>query len=233
MVIAIDRRFADMVESVARELVTTEHFGTASVVKTPLLYPSGAGVVVEVSEHGPRYFVTDMGYGYQECEMNGASTFYSNSARQLAEHYGIRFDNQAFFVAEATREQLPGAVVTVANCSCEATARAIYRAAERRSDEDADKLYVKLKQAFPKNAVERDQEFAGSSNHKWNVAAIVRSGPRVALFEAVNKAHVSVVTAATKFHDIGRLETPPIRIAVVKNKAELGDLFNVIAQAST
>src|SRR4051812_39943497 len=104
MTIKIDERFASAVDAVARELVTTEHFGSASLIKTPMMYPSGAAAVVQVTQHGERFFVTDMGLGQVEADMIGASVLYANSAKPLAEHFGIRFDNQAFFVAEANRE---------------------------------------------------------------------------------------------------------------------------------
>src|SRR4051812_17005468 len=113
MSIKIDREFANVVDEVASEIIATEHFGTGSIIKTPIMYPSGAAVVVQITGQQDRFFVTDMGLGYQEAEMIGASTLYMNSARPIAEHFGIRFDNQSFFVAEAERGQLAGAVTIV------------------------------------------------------------------------------------------------------------------------
>jgi hypothetical protein len=97
MTVQVDKRFADLIDDVTREIVTSEHFGMSSIIKTPLMYPSGASVVVEVTQHGDRFFVSDMGYGFQESEMIGASSFYPIQARLLASRFGIRFDNQSFF----------------------------------------------------------------------------------------------------------------------------------------
>jgi hypothetical protein len=233
MAIKIDSKFAAIVDAVAKEIVTTEHFGSASLIKTPLMYPSGAMAVVQITQHGNRFFVTDMGLGHQEAEMIGASTLYNNSARGLADQYGIRFDNQAFFVAEASHDQLAGATTIVANCSIEAAALAAYRAAERRFEEDTDALYKKLISVFPRTEVERDVEVVGSSTHKWKIATILHHGSKVTLFEPVSKHPVSVVTTAAKFHDIARLDNPPTRISVVRKKNEFGNLINVLAQAGS
>ncbi len=229
----VDTKFSGIVDEVARAIVSTEHFGSGSLIKVPLMYPSGSGVVVQITQHQDRFFVTDMGFGHQEADMIGAGLLYTNSAKGLAEHYGIRFDNQAFFVAEASRDQLAGATTVVANCSAEAAALATYRAAERRYEEDNDVLYRKLVTVFPKTAVERDVDFIGSSTHKWKIATIVKRQDNIVLFEPVTKNTTSVVTAAAKFHDIARLENPPRRIAVVRNKDEFGNLINILTQAGT
>jgi hypothetical protein len=232
MTIKIDQKFASAVDAVARELVTTEHFGSASLIKTPMMYPSGAAAVVQVTQHHDRFFVTDMGLGQMEADMIGASVLYANSAKPLAEHFGIRFDNHAFFVAEANQEQLAGAVTIVANCSSEAAALAAFKAAERRFEEDSDVLYRRLATVFPKAEIVRNVDFVGSSTHKWPVATMVTHKDRISLFEPVSKHHTSVVNAAVKFNDIARLENPPQRIAVVKKKTELGNYLNVLSQSA-
>jgi hypothetical protein len=229
MSVKLQTKLADVVDAIACEIVTAEHFGAGSIIKTPLMYPSGASAVVRIAQHGDRYFVTDMGIGYQEAELIGAGILYSNSAKGLAEHFGIRFDNQSFFIAEAGRGQLAGATVVVANCSCEATALAVYKAAERKFEEHAGKLYRKLVDTFSKPEVERDGEFVGSSSHRWPVAAVVRHQGKLSLFEPVSKNHLSVVNATAKFHDIARLDRPPKRIAVVNRKAEMGEYLNLLS----
>jgi hypothetical protein len=232
MVIRIDEKFSAVVDAVAREIVTTEHFGAASIIKVPLLYPSGATAVIQITHSQDRYFVTDMGMGHQEAALIGASTLYANSARPLAEHFGIRFDNQAFFVAEANKDQLASAVTIVANCSVEAASLSAMKAAERRFEEESDVLYKRLVKVFPRAKIDRDADFVGSSTHKWPVSAIVTSGSNVALFEPVNKHHASVINAAVKFNDIARLENAPQRIAVVKQKEELGNYLNILRQSA-
>jgi len=233
MSIKINSRLTEVVDAVSREIVSAEHFGQGSVIKTPLMYPSGASVVVQITEQRDRYFVTDMGVGHQEAEMIGAGVLYANSAKSLAEHFGIRFDNQAFFVAEANRDQLAGATTIVANCSAEAAALAAYRAAERKYEEESDVLYRRLVTVFPRSSVQRNVDFVGASTHKWKIAALVDLQSRSALFETVSNHTNSVVAAAAAFHDIARLEHPPRRIAVVKHKDQFGNLINVLSQAGS
>jgi hypothetical protein len=227
------QKLSSIVDAVAQQIVSTEHFRAGSIIRTPLVYPSGASVVVQITEHADRFFVSDMGIGSQEADMFGAANYYNKSAAALADHYGIRFDNQSFFVAEASREQLAGATTLVANCSCEATAIAAYRSTDRVFEEQSEILYKRLVNVFPKSTVDRNVEFVGSSTHKWKVATVVHHQSRIALFEPVSKNHLSVVSTAAKFHDIARLESPPNRISVVESKDTFGNFINVLSQAGS
>lgn len=226
-----DARFTSLVDEVARSLVGTEHFGSGSLLKTPIIYPSGSSVVVEITQQQDRFFVCDMGLGYQEAEMMGVSHQFSRNAGVVAENYGIRFDNQAFFVAEASKEQLAGAVTIVSNCSAEAVAMAAFKAAERRYEEQTQKLYQKLITVFDSSVVEMNVNFVGSSAHKWPVSTLVRRDNVVTIFEPVSKNHLSVVNVSAKFHDFARLERPPLRVSVVNKKSEMGDYLNILSQA--
>jgi hypothetical protein len=95
------------------------------------MYPSGTTVVVRIEQGENKFFVSDFGLGFQEAELMGADLLYARHAHPIAETNGVRFDNQAFFILEASRDQLPGAVVTIANCSHEATVRAADTLAEK------------------------------------------------------------------------------------------------------
>lgn len=110
---------------------------------------------------------------------------------------------------------------------------AAHRAAERKYEEENDLLYKRLVAVFPKPSVQRNVEFVGASTHKWRIAALVDLKARAALFETVSHHTNSVVAAAAAFHDIARLENPPRRIAVVKNKDQFGNLINVLSQAGS
>lgn len=123
--------FRRLIGEVSQQLVTAEHHVGRSFIKVPLLYPSGANVVVRVEGGEDRFFISDAGFGHQEAEMMGASLIYARQGRSIAENAGVGFDNQAFFLVEASRGQLPGAVVTIANCSHEATALAAFQLRRR------------------------------------------------------------------------------------------------------
>ena len=225
--------FRSLTEAVAKQLVSVEYVRGSSVVSVPLLYPSGAGAVVKISQHGDRYFVSDLGYGYQEAEMLGALKSYSTHARGLADHYGVSFDNQAFFVAESGRDSLKAVVTIIANCSVEAASIAALKAAERKYADDTDILYERLIRVFPREKVAKNVHFVGSSSHDWPISALVSSGAVPTIFEPVTNHHASVVNASAKFHDLARLETPPHRVAVVKKLAEMDSYLNLLAQSAT
>lgn len=227
--------FAQLVDSVARELVSTVHRRDGSFIRTPLLYPNGSTVVIKLHAAGDQYFVSDMGLGYQEADMMGAGSIYARHARIVAETAGIRFDNQAFFVIEATRDQLPAAVLTVANCSQEAVQIAAFRLSERRVADDADRLYDRLTTVFSKPRVARDAEIAGSSSTKWPITLLVRpeGRERATAFEPVRHHHTSIAAVSMKFQDLKALEQPPNRVAVVHRKTDFGTWLGVLTQAAS
>ena len=227
-----DSQFQAIIEDVAQKIVATSHDRDGSFITTPLLYPSGSTVAVRVYGTGPRYFITDLGVGHDEAEMMGAEGIYMRHARSIAQAAGARFDNQAFFVLEATEPQLPGAVVTVANCSQEAVNFTLYRQSEQREPASANLFLERLTKIFEQKFITIDADVIGASQTKWKVAALVRAARRPTIFEPVNKHPTSIVYAATKFHDIARLEKAPGRVAIVKSKQELGTYLGVLSQAA-
>jgi hypothetical protein len=226
-------KFREIVEEVARTIVAAEHRAGGSFIRTPLLYPSGATVVVRIEDGSDRFFVSDIGLGYQEAEMMGAGSMYGKNAHTIAEVAGVRFDNQAFFVMEASREQLAGAVVTIANCSQEASVRAADALAEKTFEDNKARLYERLVKVFNSKIVSKNVEVIGSSNQMWRVAALV-SVPhaRPTIFEPVTKHPNSVAHASMKFGDIALREDAPQRVAVVRKQAEFGTLLTVLARSA-
>ncbi len=226
-------KFKAIVDDVVREIVASEHRVGGSFVRTPLLYPSGSTVVVRIEEGADRFFVSDMGFGYQEATMMGAGTMYAKPAGLIAETAGVRFDNQAFFVLEASRDQLAGAVVTIANCSQEATIRASDALAEKTFEDKKARLYEKLVKVFEPKIVSRNVEVVGASTQKWRVATVVAlPHHRPTIFEPVTKHPNSIANATMKFGDIALLRDAPRRVAVVHNRAELGTLLTVLSRSA-
>lgn len=223
--------FRKAVDQAHRQLLTVDHRGGASFVKLPILYPSGSTVVIRVTDAHPQFFVTDNGAGYDEADFMGGSSIYSRYAKPIAENAGVSFDSHAFFVLEATREQLPAAIVTVANCSQQAAALTAYKLAERKFSDDTDELYQRLVRVFPQRKVAKDVEIVGQSNTRWHVATLV-TGPRAVIFEPVSKHHSSVFAATTKFHDIAQAEEAPERVAVVRRKEDFKTYLAVLSQAA-
>jgi hypothetical protein len=237
-----DRKFIELIDAVAKQLVATEHDDSGSFIRTPLTYPSGALVVVRVHGTDDRFFVSDWGLGYQEADLNGSASFYTRHARTIAEKAGVGFDNQAFFVMEASREQLVGAVVTIANCSQEAAVRALDSLAEKTFEDSKERLYERLVSVFQKKVgtsqrvVTKNVRIIGQSSTEWPIATIVKlpGSTKATIFEPVTKHHHSVASATMKFNDIARLgNDAPARVAMVHNKKEFGTLLGVLSQAAS
>ncbi|MDR3413895.1 MAG: hypothetical protein P4L87_23525 [Formivibrio sp.] len=226
------KQLRSVMAEVAQQLVAVDQHGTEAFVRVPLLYPSGASVVVRVREEGDTFFVSDFGMGWDEVEMMGASArIYSRHAKIIAENAGVHFDERAFFVLRVSKPQLVGAIVTIANCSQESAAQVAYALAEKRTVDENDVLYTRLKAVFePRMArVERGAILKGASTHDWPVGSLVISNENRTVFEAVTNYATSVAKVVTEFGDLGRLDGAPARVAVVKSKSELGTYLGLLS----
>ena len=222
----------DAVNSAIKKLVTVEHFHAGSVVSLPVMYPSGASVTLEVALQAGRVFVSDRGGAHQEAEFLGATRYFMREAARLAQEAAIRFDGHDMFVAEAPIERLAGAMTVVATCSANAANATAFRAAERAERHARSELYDRLAAVYGPSGFEREVELVGSGSHKWRVDAQVKRSHSSAIFDSVTRSYVSVVGTAAKFHDIGRLEAPPRRIAVVTSEQDVISWIGVLAGAS-
>ena len=225
--------FRDLIDSVARQLVSVSHDAGRSFISTPLMYPSGSSVVIRIEDAGRDFLVTDFGSGYEEASMLGAANIYARHAKGIAEHAGVGFDSHSFFLLRVSREQLAGAVAAVANCSQEAVNVAAYKIAEHKRKDASEVLYKRLVAVFAPPKVAKDVPIIGQSNTEWHVAAMVRGEHQTAIFEPVTAHHTSIFAASTKFHDIAAIEAAPARIAVVRKKADLKTYLAVLSQAAT
>jgi hypothetical protein len=233
MIDYVEKNLREDIARAIAALITVDHFAAGSMVSMPLLYPSGSTVVLEITRQGDRCLVSDRGGALQEAELSGATRYFKKEAVRVAAAAGIRFDGRDMFVAEVPLDALEGAMMVVANCSQEAVTFAIYSMSEKSESDAKEVLYARLTSIFGPTDVEKDVELVGASNHKWKVSVLVTRAGQMGLFEPVVNKYISVVGAAAKFHDFARLEMPPQRIAVVKNLADIGDFFGVVAAASS
>ena len=228
--------FQQALDAVTSELVTVQMDGAAAFIKTPLTYPGGSSVVVRVSEDQQGYFVTDYGLGIEEAELMGVyAAAFAKHAHQVANATGTRFDNHSFFALEASREQLCGAIVAIANASQVTVIHSCFGVADKTGQAEAQ-LYARLQSIFgPRRArIDRRATVNGYSNTPWKVNALVSIGKRRTVFEAVSKHHTSITAATTKFYDIARIgDHAPQRVAIVRSKKDLGTYLGVLSQAAS
>lgn len=223
----------EIAAEISAGLASAEVLGGRAYIRTPLLLPSGASVVVVVEGQGKgRFRISDLGQGCDEAEVLGFSRLYRRHAEEVARLHGLAATNGEFWLADLDREELTGAVMALATAVLRAFERAMLRAADRRPQTAADRLIARLHRLFPDRRVQPEAEVRGASTHAWQVDAMVETGRGLALFDVVSPAPVSVAFAAAKFHDIALLDRPPARIAVVRRKEAFGDLLAVVAQAA-
>lgn len=216
-------------EKISKDLIAIDMGKSSVLISLPVLYPSGSTVVVSVEAVGENFFISDMGLGFQEADMMGATIMFRNSARMISERVGVGFDEHSIFVSKASRDQLIGAIISVAKCSNEATVITAYKLAEKKHSDNTNILYERLIGIFDPNKVHKHVEYKGASQTKWDVDLVVSDDRNELLFESVSKHHSSLAHTVMKFSDISRLEFPPRRIAVVKDKKEFGTTLDVLS----
>lgn len=220
----------ETVEYVARQLIGVEHGAKRCLLKTPLMFPSGSLVTVKITNGGPGYSVTDMATGFEEARAARAVRTFNRHAPIVAAASGVGFDTRSFFLRDVSRDQLVGAVMAVANCSQSAATLVSYRQSVLDAHEAEDRLFARLERLFGK--VEPRQHIVGISGTEWEIDAQVRIGDQIALFEAVSPVKQSIYATVAKYHDIARLPHPPVRIAAVRSREDLGSMLGVLSQAA-
>lgn len=223
----------EAVEIAMRQMVSAVHHSEGAYIKTALLYPSGSGVVIRVSGSAERFFVTDFGSGYMECDMAGYGDIYKRQARKISEMYGVKFDGDAFFSIEVPKDKIAGAVSVIASCSCEAVILASDKAAEKTANDTKDVLIERLNRTFGASKIIRSDHVFGASNHKWEFTASTIINDKKTLFEVASAHPNSVGAAAMKMHDVARLDNPPNRVIFVPKKESLGTYLGVLSHSAS
>jgi hypothetical protein len=188
---------------VANALVSTHATEGRAFVTTPVTYPSGSHAVVRLDGMGDRWFVSDDGCGSLEAELMNATMTYRRVAPLVAERAGLAFDQRSLFVVEATREELPGAVVAIANASAEAVRRTAIKVEEIRYAVSRALFDERIEATFPGETIVRQPEILGSSGKLWEFSAgIERHGNVVHLLDLVRPRPAAVYATISKFTDV-------------------------------
>lgn len=176
-------------------------------MSTPVTYPGGAHAVVRLDGMGDRWFVSDDGYAALEADLMGASTTFRRIAPHVAERAGIAFDQRALFVVEATREELAGAVVAIANASAEAVRRTAIRLEEIRYAASRSLFDERVEETFKGETIIRQPEIIGASGRSWEFSAgVEHQGNIVVLLDLVRPRPNAVYATVSKFTDVQPLD---------------------------
>jgi hypothetical protein len=194
--------------------------GQTARLSTPLLYPGGTMIGVEISRLRDGFLVTDAGGARREAGMLGGERTFMRIAGDVAQRYGVRFDQNMIFDVEVADDELVVAVISVANAAKSAVeTTALHLAATEHSDYRA-MLWNRLEHIYEPKLISRNRPIRGSSD-EWRFDAVVTIGSNLALFELVSPHANAVSSAVTKFLDIRDLgEAAPRRVAVLIKKDE-------------
>lgn len=229
-----DQSMKDPLVLAVSKLVTSRDSQEGTIVSLPSIYTSGAPVQVRVSIDGDQFFVNDMGLARNEAELMGATArLFANQARDVANDYGILFDNHSFFAVHVSNEQLAAAIRVVGAASLKAVVATENKITEQNDSSERQEFVYQVEEAFGREKVSTDIEYSGSSTHSWRFAAKVDISTKTLLFDTVAQAPASIYSAHAKFSDIRYLERPPKGVIGIPSKNLLKpDYRNLLQQVA-
>lgn len=230
----------DRVRSALQRIASVRDLDGRASVSLPVMYPSGATVVIEIERNEDRYWVSDMGYGLVEAEMSGAQTFYGKIASRIADDFGVGFDGNAMFALWVASSQLEAAITCVANASNRACSEAILQAAEAKSRRQNEKIFERVRDVFGERSVTRSADIAGKHAHWEAHNVVVFPNRHRAVFEHMTAHTTSVSTKFLMFSDIKSVEADISLNAMVRDITALdekgqmiGDVANILSLSAS
>lgn len=219
------------VEAAARGLVNVRHWGGVSYVSLPLFGPDNSPVTVRVSKDMTGFRIDDAGATHRELERFGMGRSFSSTAPHVVARDDLSIIDKVV-VGYADENDLERAIMDVGLAAWSITDR-IYAGVEDASEEHLeDSLRERLVRVFGAASLEDRQKISGSSSTEWEVAAVLRVGDHLAVFQAVSDHANSVYRASTAFHDLAALPIAPSLVAVVKSKEALGSRLGILSQVA-
>lgn len=219
----------EITAAIAPNLVTCREWGDASFISLPMVYPGGSFVTVRLTHCPDGIRVSDAGFAYREAESFGAGRSFAQTARPIAEALGVTVGKRVIF-ADVPEHEVERAIFDVSAASHAVADKIVVRASADAEADISDVLHARLDGLFA-GAVEHDGKIRGASSTEWEVSAITKKADGRAVFLVVPNYPVSVYKASTAFHDLAALDNPPRLVSVVKNKAEMGSHYSILAQA--
>lgn len=218
------------VEDAVRDLVKVSAWGEFAFVSLPIFMPSGSPASVRIRAHKNGFEIDDGGFAYRELEALGYERSFPSEASKAADAEELHKDRRRIWVV------VPGSELTRAVCDVALASRnvvaAVYdRLIDAESAEIEDYLQERLFSIFGSDHVRPNDSVKGASTKDWEFSGVVRMDSGLIVFQAVSKHANSVNKASTAFHDLRELPNPPQRVAVVKDKKELGSSLNILSQA--
>lgn len=219
------------VEAAARGMVGVRHWGDVSFVSLPIFGPDCSPVTVRVTKDMAGFRIDDAGTTHRELERLGMGRSFSSTAPHVVARDDLSIVDRAI-VGYADQGDLERAIVDVGVAAWSIMDR-IYASVDDASEEHLeDSLRERLARVFGASSLEESQKINGSSSTEWEVAAVLRVGDHLAVFQAVSDHANSIYRASAAFHDLASLPIAPSLVAVVKSRAELGSKLGILSQVA-
>jgi hypothetical protein len=216
----LDLTIGSIAEDVARAIVRVSVRDQTARLSTPLLYPGGSMIGVEISRLRDGFLVTDAGGARREAGLLGGERTFTRVAPEIAERFGVRFDHNMIFDTEVSQGDLAFAVMSVANAAKMAVETTLMNLATTEHADYRASLWERLEKIYQPSAVQRERSVRGSTG-EWKFDAVVSAKDHLSLFEIVAPHPNAVSSAVTKFLDISDLgDQAPRRIAVLTQRAK-------------
>lgn len=208
----------DVASDIARALVRVSVAGGVTQVSTPLLYPSGSTVDLDLTRFKEGFLVTDIGCARREAALLGGERIFAGIAREIAERYAVRFDRNMLFDIEVPEDYLVPAIIAVANAAKSSVETTALQMATAERVNLRSILWDRLERVYRGGIVVRKRRMRGSTD-EWEFDASVEIDGHLSLFEVVPPNANAVNSAVAKFLDIGDLgSAAPNRVAVLRRK---------------
>lgn len=229
-----DGQVSGTVEDAVRDLVQVRHWGDASFVSLPLIYPSGSFVTVKIEQSKGGFLVSDNGFAYREAEALGAARSFSKTAQTMAEYDDLSVGKRMIFTEGAAEDELVRAICDVAKVSCRVADKIVGKAAAEAASELEEHLRHRLISVFGEAHVKGDDpHIIGASTSDWEVSAIVDINGHKTVFQAVANQANSIFRASALFSDLERLDKAPKLVAFVQSKASLGPKLGLLSRSGS
>lgn len=235
-----DREATERVREALSRIAAVRGLDGRLVVDVPVMYPSGATVVVELERNADRYWVSDMGHGRIETEFVAAQEYFATAARRVASEYSVEFDGNAIFALWVPSARLEAAIICVANASNRACSDAIRAASEAKGRRENDRIFERIEKVFGPKQVNRSIDLAGRHAHWEAHNVVIFPDRRRAVFEAMTSHPNSVSSRFLMFSDIKSADEDISLNAVVRDlssvdeKAQIiGNVANIVAFDAT
>lgn len=196
----------NIIREAVSSLVGCAPYGDGFLVHTTCMYPSNDVVRVVVRGGTNEFIVSDDGGAIAAVESAGVDFLGGGRAlRKYVRTQGLKIENGAIISPKVTAEQLPVAILLVANASQEAAHRELEQRKLRPTRDFKHMLETLLYQRFP-DRTDKGHVVVGESTRQYKFDYAVRSlNGKILLLDAVTPDYSSIASRVLANLDVKNL----------------------------